>query len=540
MTRALRKTKAFRRPGLLEAGTIGGRAWGVKPADVALARPALTPPRGRWLSQGLPSPGPLPADRGEGDSLTQARPAPRYASGRGGIAPAARPVLRRDLPVAAQQPAIGEQPLDADRAARVQLVGADADLGAEAVADSRRRTGCWRCGRRRRRRPRPGSARPRRASAVTIASVWREPWRVDVAPAPRPCRRPACTARTCAPNSWPKSPSVAGFMLGWRARVAAQPRSSTPAAVSAATHASSAAPAPGVPQQRLGARCRPPGRCVLRVDGQPRRHRRIGGGVQVEVADAGGVAHHRDARAAAGRAARTPTSRARRSPRRCRAGPAARRTSSRPSSSTGRARVDARAARARGGSTAVSARLRRRRLAAALEQDGVAALPGQPDDLHQRVGARLEHHAEQRRAGRSRARAPARRRARAAASPGRPDRASPASCSSPSQHAVELGGVEAQALDQRRRRTAPRPWRAFEIGGVGGEDRLRARPARAAPPPASRSSAERPSAAEPRQLAAGRLAASAVARIASASSVLVSVRHQTAPMTRLSRVMSAS
>ena len=34
------------------------------------------------------------------------------------------------------------------------------------------------------------------------------------------------------------------------------------------------------------------------------------------------------------------------------------------------------------------------RLAAALEQHGVAALPGQPDDLNQRVGPRLEHHAE--------------------------------------------------------------------------------------------------------------------------------------------------
>ena len=35
------------------------------------------------------------------------------------------------------------------------------------------------------------------------------------------------------------------FIAGWRARVFGQPRSSTPAAVSAATAASSAAPAPG-------------------------------------------------------------------------------------------------------------------------------------------------------------------------------------------------------------------------------------------------------------------------------------------------------
>ena len=38
------------------------------------------------------------------------------------------------LAVAAQQPAVGQQALDADGAARVQLVGADADLGAQAVA----------------------------------------------------------------------------------------------------------------------------------------------------------------------------------------------------------------------------------------------------------------------------------------------------------------------------------------------------------------------------------------------------------------------
>ena len=53
-----------------------------------------------------------------------------------GVIPAAGAVGGGDLPVAAQQPAIGQQPLDTDRTARVQLVGADADLGAQAVAEA--------------------------------------------------------------------------------------------------------------------------------------------------------------------------------------------------------------------------------------------------------------------------------------------------------------------------------------------------------------------------------------------------------------------
>ena len=45
------------------------------------------------------------------------------------------------------------------------------------------------------------------------------------------------------PLSKPKSASVAAATSGWRARVAGQPRSSTPASRSAVTDASSAAPA---------------------------------------------------------------------------------------------------------------------------------------------------------------------------------------------------------------------------------------------------------------------------------------------------------
>ena len=49
-----------------------------------------------------------------------------------GVRPFARAVVGGGLSVSAEKPAIGKQPLDADGAARVKLVGADPHLGAEA------------------------------------------------------------------------------------------------------------------------------------------------------------------------------------------------------------------------------------------------------------------------------------------------------------------------------------------------------------------------------------------------------------------------
>ena len=121
------------------------------------------------------------------------------------------------------------------------------------------------------------------------------------------------------------------------------------------------------------------------------------------------------------------------------------------------------------------------RLAAALEQDGVAALPGQPHDLHQRVGARLEHHAEQA----QRAAHPLQHQPVVELAPQGhlPDEIGHGrQLLEPVADAVELGRVEPQALDQRR-------GDAFGLGarqvlGVHLEDRRRAPPARAAPRPA--------------------------------------------------------
>src|SRR5262245_59683488 len=59
-------------------------------------------------------------------------PVPSEIAVREALLPGA--VRRAHLALAAQQPAVGEQPFDADGAAGVQLASADPDLGPEAVA----------------------------------------------------------------------------------------------------------------------------------------------------------------------------------------------------------------------------------------------------------------------------------------------------------------------------------------------------------------------------------------------------------------------
>ncbi len=143
--------------------------------------------------------------------------------------------------MAAQEPAVGEEPVDADRTARVQLVGADADLGAETVAVPVGKT-CTRVVVDAGRVDLGDELLGGLDVGVTIASVCFEPFAAmwaSAASIPATC----LTAMMLAPNSNPKSPSAAALTAGARARVAASPRISTPALVSAAMQASSAAPA---------------------------------------------------------------------------------------------------------------------------------------------------------------------------------------------------------------------------------------------------------------------------------------------------------
>ena len=123
-------------------------------------------------------------------------------------------------------------------------------------------------------------------------------------------------------------------------------------------------------------------------------------------------------------------------------------TSSRPSSSTA-ARGSIPAASEHAVDDRGQRPVRPQRLAPALEQDGVAALPGEADDLDERVGPRLEDHAEQ-----------AERRADALEHQPvvqlAPQRRPPDQIGhrgeliQPVAHAVELAGVQAEPLHQRR------------------------------------------------------------------------------------------
>ena len=165
-----------------------------------------------------------------------------------------------------------------------------------------------------------------------------------------------------------------------------------------------------------------------------------------------------------------------------------------------------------------------RRLAPALEQDGVAA-PRPGDDLHERVGARLEDHAEQTERTRTRSRT---------------------SPSSSSRRSVAVPtGRAARRADERRRPdvssfAASRPRRFTSAGGEPARprpDRWRSRPApgahaRLAQRRRQRASTfVRPSAEEraSRPPASPPAAPARRPRLAS-----------DAPITRLSRVMSAS
>ena len=259
----------------------------------------------------------------------------------------------------------------------------------------------------------------------------------------------------------------------------------------------------------------------LAVDRQPRRHRRIGAFVNVKVADTGGVAHHGDV--ALGHDVANELRRAARDdhldqPVQAQHG----RDVFAAFEQHGGAGVDPRRLE-----HAVDHRgqrpVRPQRLPSALEQDGVAALPRQADDLRAHP---LQHQAVIQLAPERRAPDQIRHRGELI---------------EPVADAVELARVEAQALDQRGGDVFSLG--AFQILRVGGERlgahawfaqrrRQRAQQLRSPIGPNARELATR-------ELGGlgGRPHLGLEFRFAGGPFVGA---HQTAPITRLSRVIKAS